>query len=127
MKDNSLLIFVYNADNGFVNSLIDYVHKTISPKTYQCNLCAITYDSKGMKKDWKKFIESLDYPVTFLHKDQFEKEYGMKEAELPAVYIKKDSEIKLFISQKEINMSVSVDDLEKLVTSKLNEVSTQST
>ena len=37
------LIFIYNAKSGFINELVDIPHKIISPETYDCNLCAITY------------------------------------------------------------------------------------
>ena len=33
------IIFVYNADSGLVNGLIDWAHKIVSPETYSCT-CA---------------------------------------------------------------------------------------
>ena len=45
-KYNMELIFIYNAQKGRLNSLIDYIHKTVSPGTYSCNLCAITHNFK---------------------------------------------------------------------------------
>jgi hypothetical protein len=37
------LLFVYNADAGLVTGLLDTLHKVLSPSTYSCSLCAITY------------------------------------------------------------------------------------
>lgn len=30
------LIFVYNANSGMWNTMLDTIHKTVSPETYQC-------------------------------------------------------------------------------------------
>ena len=40
--DDKELIFIYNAKSGFINELVDYAHKIISPETYESNLYAIT-------------------------------------------------------------------------------------
>ena len=42
MASNDSLLFVYNADSGFFNTLADIGHKLFSPATYPCQLCAIT-------------------------------------------------------------------------------------
>jgi hypothetical protein len=47
------LIFVYNADSGILNAIKDLIHKNVSPETYPCSLCAVTYDNLGMKREWK--------------------------------------------------------------------------
>jgi len=70
MSKNSI-IFTYNADSGFVNLMKDVVHRVASPGTYPCNLCKVTYGPTGMKNDWKKFIDSIDADVEFLHADEF--------------------------------------------------------
>jgi hypothetical protein len=36
------LLFVYAGDSGAVNGLVHYVHKIVSPATYECHLCALT-------------------------------------------------------------------------------------
>ena len=40
----SEIVFIYNAKSGTVNSLIDWAHKIVSPDTYECSLCSMTYD-----------------------------------------------------------------------------------
>ena len=63
------LIFVYNAKSGRLNAAIDYFHKIVSPETYDCNLCILTYDNFGKKKEWKAFLKSLEVPIQFLYAD----------------------------------------------------------
>ena len=52
------LIFIYNANSGVVNSLIDWAHKIISPDTYKCSLCSITYNNSDKKNEWSKLLPS---------------------------------------------------------------------
>ena len=116
------IIFVYNADSGLLNAVKDYVHKIASPKTYSCNLCAITFGNLGMKKDWKTFIANLNFPVEFLHRDEFFERYHLENIKFPSAFIRRGADISLFITQKEMNSLQSLDDLMKLVTKKVNEI-----
>ncbi|MCH7826768.1 MAG: hypothetical protein IIC75_02155 [Bacteroidetes bacterium] len=115
----SKLIFVYNADSGLFNLLTDTAHKLLSPETYSCNLCAITYGSFGMKKDWKEFLKSIDIPVEFLHRNELKKKYGISNINLPAILIKEENEPRLWINSESINLCKSIDDLIQLITNKL--------
>ena len=115
----SKLIFVYNADSGLFNLLTDTAHKLLSPETYSCNLCAITYGSFGMKKNWKEFLKSIDIPVEFLHRNELKKKYGISNINLPAILIKEENEPKLWINSESINLCKSIDDLIQLITNKL--------
>ena len=72
------LIFVYNADSGLKNAILDGAHKVLSPATYNCNLCQLTHGAFMEKKVWKEFRERHPIPMTFLHKDEFMKEYASK-------------------------------------------------
>lgn len=60
------LVFVYNAKNRLFNKLSNFAHKLISPNTYACNLCAITYSEFGMRNEWKVFLNSLNFRVGFI-------------------------------------------------------------
>ncbi len=114
------LIFVYNADASFFSQLTDYIHKSISPSTYQCNLCGLTYGAMGMKKGWKDFIQKLPLSVKFLHKNEFVKKYPkLQNTALPAAFIEKDGGISLLITSQEINKQKTITDLENLVQFKL--------
>jgi hypothetical protein len=77
------IIFVYNADSGLLNVIKDWGHKIISPETYPCSLCALTYDNLGMRRPWREFINELGYEVEFLHRDELEEKYGPKMCHFP--------------------------------------------
>lgn len=113
------LIFVYNADSGFVNTLLDIGHKIVSPQTYACNLCAITHSTFSMRDEWKNFVAGLGVPVEFLHRDELEKQYGLRAPELPAIFRKTDGAPETWIGREEINRCHSLTDLERLINSRL--------
>ena len=69
------LVFVYNADGGRLAGLKDMFHKILSPSTYSCSLCAITYGATSMQPEWREFIKMLPVPVEFLHRDEFSRDY----------------------------------------------------
>ncbi len=111
--DKSKLVFVYNADSGIFNLLTDIAHKTFSPQTYSCNLCAITHSNFGMKKEWKEYLESLDTPLEFLHADEFKAKYRLKKFELPAIFKEENSSLILIVDAATINECNSIDDLKQ--------------
>lgn len=112
------LIFVYNAGSGLFNTVNDFAHKIISPSTYKCSLCALTYGNFSMKKEWKSFIESLKIETVFLHKNEFEKSYHLQ-TNLPSVFIKELAVIIQLISKEDIDDCKSLHELKNLVSSKL--------
>ena len=113
------ILFVYNADSGFMNSVSDYLHKKISPSTYDCKLCAVTFNGVGMDKKWKVFIDNLEVPVEFMHRDELLKEHGDEGVQFPCAFAKKGDKMDLIITANEINGCKSLDDLMKLVTEKV--------
>ena len=113
------LIFVYNADSGILNSLKDWAHKIVSPETYACSLCALTYDNLGMRRPWRAFIKELGYDVEFLHRDELAEQYGIREVNLPATFILENGKPKLWIKSDAMDACGSLDDLQNLVTHKL--------
>jgi len=64
-KSNSKLLFIYNADSGIANALIDQGKKYLTPSEYACQLCMVSYGPLGMRKDWKKFVKRLPYEIVF--------------------------------------------------------------
>ncbi|MFW9828899.1 MAG: hypothetical protein ACFFEY_15020 [Candidatus Thorarchaeota archaeon] len=129
-NEEKRLIFVYNADSGgFFAGLKDTLHKTFRKSTYQCNLCAVTFGAFGMKKDWKNFVNDLDVPVEFkkkdkfqfefLHKDEFNEKYNVKDAKFPSAYILDSLGLDLFISQDEMNAVKTIDELKDIVNQKI--------
>ncbi|MBI2028232.1 MAG: hypothetical protein HYT07_01350 [Candidatus Levybacteria bacterium] len=113
------LLFVYNADSSLFNQIGDLIHKTISPKTYQCNLCGLTYSGISMKSGWKDFINSLPIKAVFLHKDEFLKQYpNMQNTNFPIAFTKQNNNLVELISTQEINQAKSLEELEKLILEK---------
>jgi hypothetical protein len=79
------LLFVYNADSGLFNVVADAAHKVLSPATYQCNLCKVTYGWFSERRAWRDFVAGLDVPCTFLHRDELHARYPEIAVALPAV------------------------------------------
>ena len=59
------LIFVYNAHSDLLSTVTDFAHKLLSPATYSCNLCTLTYGNFTVQKEWKSFIKSLSIKAFF--------------------------------------------------------------
>lgn len=112
------LIFVYNANSGKMNAMKDYFHKVISPKTYNCNLCSLTYDLLGMKSEWKKAIEKTGLKTVFLHKDELEDRYSVS-YELPVILIKEGNNVKTILNALEIKQTRNLNELIRQLNNKL--------
>lgn len=116
------LLFVYNADSGIVNALRDLVHKNVSPSTYQCNLCALTFSNVGMRGDWAEFVDGIGYPVEFLHRDELRERYGMDDVLLPVVLRKDADDVSVLIPAEEIDKLWTLDELKGLVSIRVREM-----
>lgn len=119
-QQNPTLIFVYNAESGLFNTLNDMAHKVLSPRTYQCNLCALTHSTTGMHKSWKRFLKTLDRPLEFLHADELKTLYRISDLPLPAIFKKEDERLELLIDADSINTCLTIDDLKQLVKDNLS-------
>jgi hypothetical protein len=115
------LLFVYNADSGIFNNIIDGIKKVTAPSTYQCRLCGLTYGFATMKGEWKMFIDSLEMPVKFLHRDEFKVKYGSNASCCPAAFLEDNEKLDVLIDKVEMNKLDSLNGLMHLVTAKLNE------
>ena len=81
------LILVYNAKGGMLNAVRDAVHKLLSPATYPCSLCALTYSAVSMRGAWREFLDLLGMPVMFLYRDEFERDLDRSGVKLPAILL----------------------------------------
>ena len=118
------LILVYNADSGIANLLKDAFHRTFFPSTYQCNLCALTYGRFSIKNEWLSFIEQLQIPYEFLHRDEFYQKIEahpghLDDIEFPAIFLNEDGKIQILVNHEEINSCETLDQLMSLITKKL--------
>ena len=119
MASGTKVVFVYNAQSGVFSALSDYVHKLVSPDTYACQLCAVTYGNLGMRSTWKHYVEDLPAKVVFTYQDRVRDRPMMKNAELPAAFVITDDETKLVISAEAMNRCQSEAELIALCREKI--------
>jgi len=105
------LIFIYNADAGLGNAILDSLHKTFSPKTYPCKLCAITYGTVSMNKEWKTWLETGNFESIFLHKDEFVSSEYNRAIMLPAILIEKENTVKVAVGNRDFETINTLEDL----------------
>lgn len=99
------LLFVYNANSGLLNAALDTLHKTLSPATYACSLCAVTYGATSMRPEWRTFLRGLPAQTMFLHRDELAQRYpALRSEPLPAVFRRgaADAPWQVFLSAKEL-------------------------
>ena len=116
--DGGRLVFVYNADSGLLNAAKDIWHRVTSPSTYPCALCKLTYGTIGMDRRWRQFVESLDVPVEFLHRDELtaRPEITADGVELPVGLLMRDGSTQVVVTAADMRDAPTLDDLIFLVT-----------
>ena len=119
-QQNFELIFIYNAKSGVVNELVDIAHKIVSPETYDCNLCALSYGAFFMEKKWSTYIETLPIKSTFTFRDKFSKKGG-NNLKFPSVFLRNDVGLEEIITATEINEIKNLDQLIGLLNQKLGQ------
>ena len=116
------LIFIYNVKSGVVNEMIDFAHKIVSPKTYDCNLCAISYNTFTKKKRWSDYINSLPIKSVFTYKDKVSSlEKELSNLKFPTIVIRNGVELNEIISRNEINNINNINQLISLLNERLDE------
>lgn len=116
------LIFIYNAKSGLVNGALDYVHKMVSPNTYSCSLCGLTYGALGMKKEWAEFVQSLPVKVSFTYPDEMAiLPDGRPLPELPVGLLVSDNRTDVLLSASDMNACASLSDLMELISVRLEQ------
>ncbi|MGD2116886.1 MAG: hypothetical protein PVG66_00875 [Chromatiales bacterium] len=106
-----MLVFVYNADSGRINAWLDTAHKILSPSTYDCRLCQLTYGLVQEKTAWKQFRQQYPGQIRFLHKDEFEQQYGQKMS-YPVVLRDDDGALQVLLSREDFSR---IDNLQQLI------------
>ncbi len=97
------LVFVYNANEGLVAGLLDLVHKTVSPATYACSLCGVTYGPLGMKAQWCEWLKSLPFESAFFHRPDFRAAYPYAAGwPLPLVARERDGALAVLLGADEL-------------------------
>ena len=116
------LIFVYNADSGLFNTVTDIAHKMLSPKTYSCNLCALTHGHFKIKEEWVQFLKEVDAELEFLHRDEFLQKHNQPNTELPAIFIEENGELSPWLDQTIINQIKTLDDLKSTIVERQQQI-----
>ncbi|MEZ4810591.1 MAG: GTPase [Allomuricauda sp.] len=125
-KETQQLLFVYNANSGAHNAILDSMHKVFSPSTYDCNLCHLTYGLLTENRVWKKFREQSKIPMQFLHKDEFVGDYASKfghNSAFPIVFLERGYELEVFISPEELNIMQSAQQLIDVIQERIKKIS----
>jgi hypothetical protein len=93
------LVFVYNAEAGIAAGIMDSVHKIVSPGTYPCSLCAVTYGLVGMRRAWRAWLAALPLPAVFHHRPDFRAAWPQAaDWPLPLVALAGAGELRLLIA-----------------------------
>jgi len=127
-QQEARLIFIYNANSGLRNALLDAAHKALSPTTYQCNLCDLTFGVFKERKAWRKFREEKKWGMEFLYKDEFNKQYASKfghKYEFPIVLIAINDQLQVFVSATELNELENMEALIDLINKRGKEIEAQ--
>ena len=113
------LIFVYNANAGIAAGIMDSIHKTISPATYPCSLCAITYGAVRMDPRWKAWLKAQPFKSVFYHRPDFRAAYPDIVAELPTIFVERDGRLEILVCANEFADAATVDKLIALIEQRL--------
>jgi hypothetical protein len=114
------IVFVYAVDSGILNTVRDVLHKIVSPETYPCDLCALTYDPLREKPEWTCAVRSFPLRSEFLHRDELAARYPDARPALPAVLVDRDGRRpELLVSADEIGACKDADGLAALVRDRL--------
>ena len=63
-----------------------------------------------MRARWKTFLESLDHPLEFLHRDEFRAAHGA-DLELPAILLRSDEGLRVLLDAPTLDGLESMDEL----------------
>jgi hypothetical protein len=113
------LIFVYNANAGLAAGIMDSLHKLVSPQTYDCDLCAITYGLTRMDPKWKAWLKVQPFDAVFYHLPDFRAAYPDVTASLPVILTEREGQVETLVSADDFKLTPSVDALIALIESRL--------
>lgn len=110
------ITLVYSESSGLFDALSGWTHKLLSPGTYHCALCRITFGLTGMLVPWKNYLELLPFPKSFLHRDEFKVKYPTLAATpLPVILAETNGGREVLLSAVEIRSSASLSRLINLM------------
>lgn len=113
------LLFVYNANSGKLNTLLDAGHKLLSPSTYQCSLCALTHNAFLENKTWKKFRLQTNFEMAFYHKNEFEAKFSKVNVEYPIILKQENNKLTTVLIAEVLNEITSIEALIERINSRI--------
>lgn len=109
---NVRLIFAYNANAGLLAGALDSVHKTLSPGTYACHLCALTHGMFAMRPQWRQWLKALPLAADFYHRPDFRSAFPqLADLPLPLVGMIEEGQFKTLLDAKTLGQIEHVDEL----------------
>jgi hypothetical protein len=106
------LLIVYNAGEGLFAALGDAVHKAVSPATYPCSLCAVSYGAVRMRPEWRAHLRALPYATRFYHRPDFRRAYPtMAALPLPAILLEDEAGPRVVLGAATLNTLPDVEGL----------------
>jgi hypothetical protein len=105
------LVFVYNAEAGLMNGMMDSLHKATSPDTYECALCAITHGLFTVDKAWRVYLKSLPVEAQFFHRTDFAEAYPAAHFALPAILLDRGGVLSELVSSQQMKTLADVNAL----------------
>ena len=116
------LIFIYNASNDYLSVAFDFTHKIVSPKTYQCSLCKVTFGAFKIHKKWKEYLDSINFEVIFLYKNNYKQYFpNLEVKDFPYSFIYGEQSHIKFLDKTDFDLCKNLDELIKLVDIKLED------
>jgi hypothetical protein len=92
---------------------MDSVHKIVSPSTYNCQLCAVTYGLTSMRRDWRVFLDGLGMELVFHHRPDFRQAFPQAaDWPLPLVAVEEGGRLRELVSAADF---AGIPDLPSLV------------
>jgi hypothetical protein len=114
------LIFVYNANAGLAAGIMDSLHKLVSPSTYECDLCAITYGLTRMDPQWKAWLKAQAFEAVFHHRPDFHAAYpALADVPLPVILSDRGGTVETLVAAPDFSGIDSVDALIALIEQRL--------
>lgn len=103
MSPPDALVFVYNAEPGIVAGIMDSIHKTLSPDTYPCSLCGITYGAVSMRPEWRQWLKAQPWDAVFTYRDDFRAQHpSLAQVPLSAIFRNDEGRLSLLVSAEEM-------------------------
>lgn len=113
------LLFVYNANAGIAAGIMDSIHKTVSPATYPCSLCAITYGIVRMDPKWKAWLKAQPFESVFYHRPDFRAAHPTVVVDLPVILIDRDDALETLVAADDFGATPTVDKLIAMIEQRL--------